>query len=569
MNKLYNLTLALFLTGFCYGQTVFINEIHYDDASSDSGEGVEIAGPSGTDLTNYTITAYNGGNNESYKTLSLTGVIPDLGSSGYGTIFFPISGLQNGAPDGLALDNAGTLIQFLSYEGSPFTASGGPADGITSTDIGVAETGTTPDGHSLQLKGTGTTYENFTWDGPKANTYDAINTDQIFQALVDPTITISVTSISGLAYVSGNSSIVSESFSVSGLNLNEGITISVPQGFEASEDDTTFSNADIVLPASSGSVSTTQIYVKLSSGQQEGDYSGSLNINSTGLSESVTISGQVYPDSFVSNLSQDLFISEYAEGSSSNKYIEIYNPTAQTIDLSSYAIASVSNDPTIIGWHESFNTFTEDATISSGETYVWANSGSNATILAVATAPTGETGTAYFNGDDGYALVKGTETSYVVLDIIGDFNGDPGSGWDVAGVSSATKDKTLVRRDFVTKGNNNWSSSAGTNSSDSEWVVLDKDDFSFVGSHPHTDATLSIFGFENQRVKVYPNPVEVLLNFSGLTSPVQATVFDMLGKRQLQSEVINSLDVSSLKSGLYMVEIKNENSAKVFNILKK
>ena len=569
MNKLYNLTLALFLTGFCYGQTVFINEIHYDDASSDSGEGVEIAGPSGTDLTNYTITAYNGGNNESYKTLSLTGVIPDLGSSGYGTIFFPISGLQNGAPDGLALDNAGTLIQFLSYEGSPFTASGGPADGITSTDIGVAETGSTPDGHSLQLKGTGTTYENFTWDGPKANSYDAINTDQIFQALVDPTITISVTSISGLAYVSGNSSIVSESFSVSGLNLNEGITISVPQGFEASEDDTTFSNADIVLPASSGSVSTTQIYVKLSSGQQEGDYSGSLNINSTGLSESVTISGQVYPDSFVSNLSQDLFISEYAEGSSSNKYIEIYNPTAQTIDLSSYAIASVSNDPTIIGWHESFNTFTEDATISSGETYVWANSGSNATILAVATAPTGETGTAYFNGDDAYALVKGTETSYVVLDIIGDFNGDPGSGWDVAGVSSATKDKTLVRRDFVTKGNNNWSSSAGTNSSDSEWVVLDKDDFSFDGSHPHTDATLSIFGFENQRVKVYPNPVEVLLNFSGLTSPVQATVFDMLGKRQLQSEVINSLDVSSLKPGLYMVEIKNESSAKVFNILKK
>ena len=569
MNKLYNLTLALFLTGFCYGQTVFINEIHYDDASSDSGEGVEIAGPSGTDLTNYTITAYNGGNNESYKTLSLTGVIPDLGSSGYGTIFFPISGLQNGAPDGLALDNAGTLIQFLSYEGSPFTASGGPADGITSTDIGVAETGTTPDGHSLQLKGTGTTYENFTWDGPKANTYDAINTDQIFQALVDPTITISVTSISGLAYVSGNSSIVSESFSVSGLNLNEGITISVPQGFEASEDDTTFSNADIVLPASSGSVSTTQIYVKLSSGQQEGDYSGSLTINSTGLSESVTISGQVYPDSFVSNLSQDLFISEYAEGSSSNKYIEIFNPTDQTIDLSSYAIASVSNDPTIIGWHESFNTFTDNATISSGETYVWANPSSNATILAVATAPTGETGTAYFNGDDGYALVKGTETSYVVLDIIGDFNGDPGSGWDVAGVSSATKDKTLVRRDFVTKGNNNWSSSAGTNSSDSEWVVLDKDDFSFVGSHPHTDATLSIFGFENQRVKVYPNPVEVLLNFSGLTSPVQATVFDMLGKRQLQSEVINSLDVSSLKPGLYMVEIKNENSAKVFNILKK
>ena len=63
--------------------------------------------------------------------------------------------------------------------------------------------------------------------------------------------------------------------------------------------------------------------------------------------------------------------------------------------------------------------------------------------------------------------------------------------------------------------------------------------------------------------------METKLNFTGLTTPVQATVFDMLGKRQLQSKVTNTLDVSQLKSGLYMVEIKNENSAKVFNILKK
>ena len=37
------------------------------------------------------------------------------------------------------------------------------------------------------------------------------------------------------------------------------------------------------------------------------------------------------------------------------------------------------------------------------------------------------------NGDDGYALVFGAEASYVILDLVGDFNGDPGSGWEVAG----------------------------------------------------------------------------------------------------------------------------------------
>lgn len=86
---------------------------------------------------------------------------------------------------------------------------------------------------------------------------------------------------------------------------------------------------------------------------------------------------------------------------------------------------------------------------------------------------------------------------------------------------------------------------------------------------PSQNQLLSIVDFNGVDVAVYPNPVQTKLNFSGLRSPVQATVFDMLGKRQLKSEVTNSLDVSQLKSGLYMVEIKNENSAKVFNILKK
>ena len=68
---------------------------------------------------------------------------------------------------------------------------------------------------------------------------------------------------------------------------------------------------------------------------------------------------------------------------------------------------------------------------------------------------------------------------------------------------------------------------------------------------------------------IYPNPAETKVNFVGLFSPVKVTVYDMLGKRQLQSEVINSLDVSKLRSGLYVVKIKNENIAKSFNVLKR
>ena len=80
--------------------------------------------------------------------------------------------------------------------------------------------------------------------------------------------------------------------------------------------------------------------------------------------------------------------------------------------------------------------------------------------------------------------------------------------------------------------------------------------------------TLDLLDLAALSFAVYPNPVQTTLNFSGLTAPVQASVFDMLGKLHIQTEVINTLDVSALKSGLYMLEIKNETSSKVFKMLK-
>ena len=80
------------------------------------------------------------------------------------------------------------------------------------------------------------------------------------------------------------------------------------------------------------------------------------------------------------------------------------------------------------------------------------------------------------NGDDGFCLVEGSESSFSILDCIGTWSEtDPGNGWDVAGVTDATKDHTLVRLGTVASGNyGNWELSAGTSAADSEWVVLNK-----------------------------------------------------------------------------------------------
>jgi len=160
---------------------VFINELHYDNSGGDVGEAIEVAGNSGTDLTGWSIIFYNGNGGGIYRTTMLTGIIPNQ-QDGFGTVIFnlPTNGIQNGAPDGMALvDPANTVIQFLSYEGV-ITATNGPAVGMTSTDIGVAESSGTLIGNSLQLSGTGSQASDFTWEADSANTYGAINTNQVF-----------------------------------------------------------------------------------------------------------------------------------------------------------------------------------------------------------------------------------------------------------------------------------------------------------------------------------------------------------------------------------------------------
>ncbi|HLO29831.1 MAG TPA: PxKF domain-containing protein, partial [Anaerolineales bacterium] len=160
---------------------VFFNEIHYDNTGGDVGEAIEIAGPTCTDLTGWSVVLYNGTGGAVYNTTTLSGPIPNMGG-GFGVVVvnYPSNGIQNGSPDGMALvDNANNVIQFLSYEGT-FTAVGGPANGLVSTDIGVSEPGTGAIGTSLRLSGSGSTYNNFTWASAATSSFGAFNQGQTF-----------------------------------------------------------------------------------------------------------------------------------------------------------------------------------------------------------------------------------------------------------------------------------------------------------------------------------------------------------------------------------------------------
>ncbi len=153
----------LSISQVCSALPQYINEFHYDNSGADRYEYVEIAGVAGSSLDGWRLDFYNGTNGRIYSSWTLSGLFDDEGA-GYGALSFSGSGgLQNGPKDGIALvDDLGSLVQFISYEGS-LLATEGAASGVVSQDIGIAEDGSVALGQSLQLSGSGFNSEDFTW----------------------------------------------------------------------------------------------------------------------------------------------------------------------------------------------------------------------------------------------------------------------------------------------------------------------------------------------------------------------------------------------------------------------
>lgn len=256
----------------------------------------------------------------------------------------------------------------------------------------------------------------------------------------------------------------------------------------------------------------------------------------------------------------DLFISMYAEGSSSNKFIEIYNGTGSSIDLSNYMIKGTNNGG---DWKEARN-LSLTGSISDGDVYVIAADQADASILAVADLSLSYESALHYNGDDAIALLKKNDSDvFEVIDIIGATGDDPGSGWAVAGVTNATKDHTLSRKNTISGPSSDWTSSAGTDESSSEWVVTGKDtEWTSLGSYTgKSTASLknnAIIGFAT-----YPNPVsDGILNISSASGSVKnLTIFNLLGKQVLSSSfsgVNKNIDVSSINTGMYILKVTEE-----------
>lgn len=181
MKKLLLSFVLTFFAVFVIGQNVWINELHYDNAGTDAGEFIElvIENPDSYTLSDFAVYLYNGNGGTTYANESVNNFTAGTTVGNFTIYTWYHSGIQNGAPDGLAVFYQGTLIagQFLSYEGT-LTAADGPANGQTSVDIGVSEGSSTNVGESLQLLGGGSSYSDFVWQDPASETPGALNNSQ-------------------------------------------------------------------------------------------------------------------------------------------------------------------------------------------------------------------------------------------------------------------------------------------------------------------------------------------------------------------------------------------------------
>ncbi|HRN33762.1 MAG TPA: lamin tail domain-containing protein [Saprospiraceae bacterium] len=162
-----------------------------------------------------------------------------------------------------------------------------------------------------------------------------------------------------------------------------------------------------------------------------------------------------------------IFISEYIEGSSNSKALEIYNPTASAVTLTGNASVKLYFN----GSNTAGQTISLTGTIAAYGTFVLAHTSAAQDILDVANQTSGNL---TFNGDDAVELIFGGNT----VDVIGQIGFDPGTEWGSGNTSTA--DNTIRRKSSVKKGD-----SDGSNAFDPsvEWDGFAMNTFSGLGSH--------------------------------------------------------------------------------------
>lgn len=308
-----------------------------------------------------------------------------------------------------------------------------------------------------------------------------------------------------------------------------------------------------------------------------------------------------------------IFISEYVEGWSNNRAIEIYNPTNETVILSEYFVARFSNGS---GSATEANAAQLTGSIPPHDVYVAVldkrdpfGLGQEEPIWdsllirgdGFYSAVYNTSNAFYFNGNDAVMLAKGTLSGtpsknitdalgFQIIDIFGKIGEDPGETWTTIapynnGIGvGVTMDHSLIRKSTVLKGVTvgvpEFNALAEYDSIPAVTILLDQYGDTIVdqsgnpilygnwfslGTHYCDCIPLAVETKKQQEVAIYPNPTtDGVIYIKGTELVREVQVVNVLG--QTVSSISNNANpVLSLRlghdRGVYILFITDENGS--------
>jgi predicted extracellular nuclease len=272
-----------------------------------------------------------------------------------------------------------------------------------------------------------------------------------------------------------------------------------------------------------------------------------------------------------------IFISEVVEGWSNNKAVEIYNPTASTVNLNGIGLVRFSNGSTSYGSIAMLDGNSiaandvivvvldkQDQLGEGFEAPVWDDL---AAVADVFINPTYDNGVwpMYFNGNDAIAIVS--NNGQTLIDLYGrigegtDFGGWSAYGTDETGATLyATTDHTQIRKSTVTSGITMNPSSFDVFA---QYDTLPANTFTFLGAHT-CDCNVGVSENVERSISIYPNPVTGdILNVVSPNIIRSIRIYDNTGRVVFANGTIldrmTRIQTSNLSKGAYTVEVISEN----------
>ncbi|QMU62920.1 MAG: T9SS type A sorting domain-containing protein [Flavobacteriaceae bacterium] len=339
-----------------------------------------------------------------------------------------------------------------------------------------------------------------------------------------------------------------DTFSVSGLFLTNDIVITAPANFEISLTSGSGFGSSVNITPSSGTVVSTDIYVRLAAGLSAGNYNGNITVSSTGVTtQTIAVNGNAYGPPTNSMVITGIFDGPLSGGTPKGIELYVLNNIA---DLSLYGVSSVTNGVGSSAGNVEYN-FPSGAVTAGSFIYLATESPNFTTFFGM--APTYVDDVVSINGDDSIELYESGQS----IDVFGDVNTD-GSGqvWDHLDGWAYRNSNTGPEGTTFTP--TNWSYS-GINALDGEASNSSAETPFPIGTYMATASTedSSIGGFS-----VYPNPVNhkrfTITTNTNTISEKSIEIFNVLGRQVFTAKFTsnhNTVDIPSLSSGVYILKV--------------